>query len=91
MCLRFSEMFAQLVLLVCLAFGHVASLPSPTIDARSSKYTDPAYSVATSKLASSLTCPRGIQGKKGGVVFLVHGTGVYSSVFDFASLILTLR
>lgn len=40
-------------------------------------WTDPPFSVSTSTMASAITCPRGVQGKTGGVVFLVHGTGEF--------------
>ncbi|KZP33120.1 alpha/beta-hydrolase [Athelia psychrophila] len=55
--------------------GHVAALPDPTVDVRASTYIDPPYSVSSTQLTASLTCPRGVEGKAGGVVLLVHGTG----------------
>ncbi|KAF7974622.1 hypothetical protein HWV62_11600 [Athelia sp. TMB] len=60
------------------ALGRVAALtiPNLSVDIRASAYTDPLYSVATTQLAASLTCPHGAVGSKaGGVVLLVHGTG----------------
>jgi len=33
------------------------------------------YSLPCSTYSNSITCPRGVQGKKGGTVLLVHGTG----------------
>lgn len=42
-------------------------------------WKDPAYSVPTSTLDRALSCPNGIKGKAGGIVFLVHGTGQHDS------------
>lgn len=33
------------------------------------------FSLPCATYAATLTCPQGIQGKEGGVVLLVHGTG----------------
>lgn len=62
-------------LLAAFSLSRVAALPSPVLEIRASTYTDPPYSVSTAQLAASLTCPRGVEGKAGGVVLLVHGTG----------------
>lgn len=43
------------------------------------------FSLPCSTYADSLTCPSGINGKKGGVVLLVHGTGASSSLAASAS------
>lgn len=67
-------MFSTLAIPATLAaIGLAAALPSPW--PRSTQWTDPPFSVSTDAMASSVTCPRGIQGRAGGVVFLVHGTG----------------
>lgn len=44
--------------------------------ARQDAWTDPPFSVSEATMANAVSCPRGIQGKPGGIVFLIHGTGV---------------
>lgn len=53
----------------------ISSFASATILFRDA-WTDPPFSVSTTALASAVTCPNGTQGKAGGIVFLIHGTGV---------------
>lgn len=48
-------------------------------------WKDPAYSVPTSTLEGALSCPNGIKGKAGGIVFLVHGTGQHDQLIIDAS------
>lgn len=77
----FATCLARVSVFVTLLTTLALAAPNPTIrdvaavDARAT-WTDPAFSVSTSTLAASVTCPNGIQGKAGGIVFLVHGTGM---------------
>ncbi|KAF8313460.1 alpha/beta-hydrolase [Clavulina sp. PMI_390] len=64
-----------------LALGATLLVSIPAIEASPTWYApqatgDAPFSVDSTTLASSITCPRGIQGAAGGVVLLVHGTGL---------------
>ncbi|KZP01382.1 alpha/beta-hydrolase [Calocera viscosa TUFC12733] len=69
--------------LLLLSAVSVLSIPlEPRQDADSAstanfgrQQADAPFDVSTSTMAAALTCPNGIQGKRGGIVLLVHGTG----------------
>lgn len=67
-------MITYLLLLVLINTGLSVAIPHPTVQERAT-WTDPAFSVSTATMAAAVTCPSGIKGKAGGIVFLIHGTG----------------
>lgn len=54
-----------------LSLTSVFALPTEIIEPRA---LDPAFSVSKKTMAEAITCPNGTD-SKGGIVFLVHGTG----------------
>ncbi|KAF7969763.1 hypothetical protein HWV62_26060 [Athelia sp. TMB] len=68
-------LFIRAALTGLLAAAYAAT--APTLGANSTAaaaWTDPPFSISTDTMAAAITCPNGIQGKAGGIVFLVHGT-----------------
>lgn len=66
-------MLAELTFAAVAVIGLTVALPSP--NPGTAEWTDPPFSVSVDTMAGSVTCPHGVQGRAGGVVFLVHGTG----------------
>lgn len=62
------------ILAVMVVISCIGALPYPTL--RGTQWTDPPFSVPVDQLAATVSCPRGVQGKAGGIVFLIHGTGM---------------
>ena len=68
--------FIRVALTGLLAAAYAAAAPTPGANSTAAAaWTDPPFSISTETMAASITCPNGVQGMAGGIVFLVHGTG----------------